>query len=64
VVLHCGIAAVVTGSLAKSGYVPNAALALGVGAAAPVAIKHMSAYTLSILPRPDHAKGEHELDEP
>jgi hypothetical protein len=53
VLLHCVIAAVVTGAVAQSGYVPNAVVALGMGAAAPIVVKKLSSYTLAVLPKTD-----------
>jgi hypothetical protein len=49
--LHLGIATVVTAAAAEAGYVPNALIAIGIGAAAPVVVKKMAGYTLSVLPR-------------
>jgi hypothetical protein len=59
VVLHCGIAAGVTAGAAAAGYIGNAVVALGIGAAAPVVVKKISGYTLALLPRAEgEAKGQ------
>src|SRR5690349_14990206 len=58
IVLHLGIALIVTGAAAQAGYVPNALIAIGIGAAAPVVVKKVAGYTLSVLPRGrDDAEG-------
>lgn len=51
VVLHCCVGAIVAGAAAQSGFISNAAVALGIGVAAPVAVKKLSSYTLAVLPR-------------
>jgi hypothetical protein len=56
VLLHSIIAAVVTGAVAQSGYVPNAVVALVIGATAPVVVKKLSGYTLAVLPKTDDDK--------
>jgi hypothetical protein len=58
VFLHCGIAAVVVGSLSSAGYVHNPAVAVGLGTAAPVAVKKLSTYTLALLPRSRNDEGD------
>ena len=60
VLLHCAIAAVVTGAVAQADYVPNAVVALGIGAAAPVVVKKLSSYTLAVMPKTSDDKGQDE----
>jgi len=63
VLLHSVIAAVVTGAVAQSGYVPNAVVALAIGAAAPVVVKKLSYYTLAVLPKVRDDESQDEPDE-
>ena len=60
--LHCGIAAVVVGAVSSAGGVHNAAVALGLGAAAPVVVKKLSTYTLALLPKAGDDKTRDEID--
>lgn len=56
--LHFIIATVVTAAAAQAGYIPNALVAVGIGAAAPIAVKKVAGYTLGLLPgAQDEAKG-------
>jgi hypothetical protein len=61
--LHCAIAAVVTGAAGQAGYVPNAVVALGMGAAAPVVVKKLSSYTLAVLPKANDDQIQDEPDD-
>jgi hypothetical protein len=49
-VLHLGIAAAVTAALSDTPYVPNAAIAFGFGAAAPVVVRKVARIAQSLLP--------------
>jgi hypothetical protein len=62
-ILHCAIAAVVTGAVAQAGYVPNAVVALAIGAAAPTVVKKLSGYTLAVLPRTSDDESQDEPDD-
>lgn len=60
VLLHCAIAAVVTGAVGEAGYAPNAAVALGLGVVAQVVVKKLSSYALAVIPKPGDDKGQDE----
>jgi hypothetical protein len=62
VVLHCAVGAIVTYATAASGYIHNPLLGIGLGAAAPVAVKTISRMALAALPpaEPDRKSGRKE----
>ncbi len=62
VLLHCIIGAVVVLAVGQSGYVANAVVALGIGAAAPVVVKKLSRYTVAVLPKTGDAEEQEEPD--
>ena len=55
--LHCGTAAAVTYAAAVSGYIHTPLLGLGLGAAAPVAVKTVSRMALAAFPSDDSDEG-------
>ena len=61
VMLHCVVGVIVTGAIAESGWIRNAAIAVGIGAAAPVALKRVSAVALAVVSQ-SGGEGPGELD--
>lgn len=61
IVLHLGVAAAVTAALSTTPYIPNPAIAFGIGAAAPVVVKKLSRYAQAMLPE---EPVDHPLREP
>src|SRR5262245_52526364 len=60
--LHLGIGAIVAAGAADAGYVSNALIATGIGAAAPIVVNRIAGYTLALLPRSPEDKGQGGAD--
>jgi hypothetical protein len=64
IVLHLAIAAATTAALSTTAILSNGFLAFGMGAAAPVVVKKVSGYALTLLPADgagqDENRGEND----